>query len=45
MRWLRAAMGSPTGGRPMWFVREGERDRLWSPCELVLEDGTVAGCR
>ena len=25
--------------RPMWFVRAGEQPRLWSACDLVLEDG------
>lgn len=43
---LQAAQGAaehpdgPPSGPPLWFVRPGERHRLWSPCSVELEDGT-----
>jgi 4-alpha-glucanotransferase len=40
---LRAAMGAPEPGRPMWFVEHGSDHQLWGPCRLVLEDGTDLG--
>lgn len=40
---LRAAMGEPQHGRPMWFVEHGTTHRLWNANELVLEDGTSLG--
>jgi 4-alpha-glucanotransferase len=40
---LRQAMGVPRSGRPMWFVLVGHQHRLWSDCEVVLEDGTSRG--
>lgn len=40
---LRAAMGTPEPGPPMWFVPVGDTHSLWDPCRLVLEDGTDLG--
>ena len=37
---LRAAMGEPEPGRPLWVVRRGEGHQLHSRCVVVLEDGT-----
>lgn len=37
---LRAAMGTPQSGRPMWFVRAGDQHHLWNECDVELEDGT-----
>lgn len=31
----------PPGGPATWFVRRGERPGLWSPGQVVLEDGGV----
>ena len=36
---LRAAMGTPEDGPPVWFIPAGTSPSLWSPCRLVLEDG------
>ncbi|MBI5090407.1 MAG: 4-alpha-glucanotransferase, partial [Actinobacteria bacterium] len=36
---LRAAMGDPTPGRPMWFVLAGQRVPVPGEHELRLEDG------
>ncbi|MFZ6002371.1 MAG: 4-alpha-glucanotransferase [Actinomycetota bacterium] len=45
-----AAIGDAVGrtpgdppGRPVWVVRPGARERLQTPCHLVLEDGTAVG--
>ncbi|MEX0847917.1 MAG: 4-alpha-glucanotransferase, partial [Ilumatobacteraceae bacterium] len=40
---LRAAMGEPQQGRPMWFVEHGTAHHLWNTNELLLEDGTSVG--
>jgi 4-alpha-glucanotransferase len=40
---LRAAMGTPVAGRPMWFVEVGHPHRLWNACEVIQEDGTSRG--
>ncbi len=40
---LRAAMGEPTPGRPIWFVLHGTEHQLWGPNVLTLEDGTAGG--
>ena len=40
---LRDAMGDPQDAPPLWFVAAGESHTLWSPCRLVLEDGTDLG--
>ncbi len=46
---LRAAQGAelhpdgPPAAPPQWFVRRGERHRLWSGCVLELEDGSTVG--
>jgi 4-alpha-glucanotransferase len=40
---IRAAMGEPRPGRPLWFVTEGSHHRLWNACVLTLEDGTSWG--
>ncbi len=37
---IRAAMGEPQPGRPVWFVAQGSHHRLWNECDLTLEDGT-----
>ncbi|CAB4578316.1 MAG: 4-alpha-glucanotransferase [Actinobacteria bacterium] len=42
---IRAAMGTPVPGRPLWFVEQGTHHTLWNDCELVLEDGTSWGVR
>lgn len=45
---LHALMGAgdhpdgPPGPGP-WFVAAGSAPRLWNPCEVTLEDGTVCG--
>jgi len=36
---LRAAMGDPEPGPPVWFVPVGTAAPLWNPCRIVLEDG------
>ena len=36
---LRAAMGDPQPGPPVWFVPAGTTPPLWNPCRIVLEDG------
>jgi len=36
---LRAAMGDPEPGPPVWFVPMGTSAPLWNPCRIVLEDG------
>ncbi len=38
---LRAAMGTPVAGPPLWFVAAGHSHQLLGPCGLVLEDGRV----
>jgi 4-alpha-glucanotransferase len=40
---LRAAMGDPIEGPPLWFVAHGEEHRLLGPCRLELDDGTDVG--
>jgi 4-alpha-glucanotransferase len=40
---LRAAMGDPVDGPPLWFVEHGTWHRLWNPCRLELEHGDVWG--
>lgn len=40
---IRAAMGDPQPGPPLWFVAVGEPHALWNTCRLVLEDGTDVG--
>ena len=40
---LRAAIGEPVPGPPMWFVHQGDEQWFWSPCRIVLEDGTDLG--
>ena len=40
---IRAAMGDPRPGRPLWFVEQGTHHRLWNACVLTLEDGTSWG--
>jgi 4-alpha-glucanotransferase len=40
---LRAAMGHPVPGPPLWFVPAGETQHLWNPCSIRLEDGTEIG--
>lgn len=40
---IRAVMGDPHGGRPVWVVRSGTIEQLRSPCHLTLEDGTQLG--
>jgi 4-alpha-glucanotransferase len=40
---LRAAMGDPQSGDPLWFVHPGDEHELWNPCRLVLEDGDDRG--
>jgi len=42
---IRASMGEPQAGRPLWFVEQGMHHQLWNECELVLEDGTSWGRR
>ena len=42
---IRASMGEPLPGPPLWFVAAGTRHDLWNACELVLEDGTSWGVR
>lgn len=41
--YLRAQMGEPTPGRPIWFVPHGTEHRLWGPNRLTLEDGSEIG--
>ena len=36
---LRAAMGDPEEGPPVWFVPVGTGAALWNTCRIVLEDG------
>lgn len=40
---LRAAMGTPVSGAPLWFVPAGQAAELWNPCHIRLEDGTELG--
>jgi 4-alpha-glucanotransferase len=40
---IRASMGEPRPGRPLWFVEQGTHHRLWNACTLTLEDGTSWG--
>lgn len=40
---LHAAMGDPGPQPGLWFVPAGTSERLWSPCTIVLEDGTTLG--
>lgn len=40
---IRAAMGDPYPGPPLWFVAAGEAHQLLSTCCLILEDGTDRG--
>lgn len=35
------ASGAAPSTPPTWFVVRGERHRLWSPAQVVLEDGTT----
>ncbi len=37
---IRASMGEPRSGRPLWFVLHGSRHALWNRCDLLLEDGS-----
>ncbi len=40
---IRAVMGDPTSGRPLWVVRPGTTEPLSGRCHLTLEDGTELG--
>ena len=40
---LHAAMGDPGTQPGLWFVPEGCTDGMWSPCRIVLEDGSDLG--
>jgi len=40
---LRAAIGEPRPGPPMWFLVHGDTPALNSPCHLVLDDGRDLG--
>lgn len=40
---LRAAIGDPSAGRPVWVVRPGRPEPLLGRCHLRLEDGTDLG--
>lgn len=40
---LHAAMGDPGQQPGLWFVPSGCTDRMWSPCRIVLEDGSDLG--
>jgi 4-alpha-glucanotransferase len=40
---IRALMGDPSAGRPVWVVRPGADEPLHDRCRLVLEDGTDLG--
>ena len=42
---IRASMGAPRPGPPLWFVEHGTSHQLWNECELVVEDGTSWGLR
>jgi 4-alpha-glucanotransferase len=40
---IRAAVGDPAAGRPVWTVRPGADEALVGRCHLRLEDGTDVG--
>ncbi|MEN9506440.1 MAG: hypothetical protein RI958_2366 [Actinomycetota bacterium] len=40
---LRAQMGEPVPGRPIWFVQQGTEHDLWGPNHLTLESGEAVG--
>ena len=41
---LRASMGTPVAGNPLWFVPAGQSAAgLWNPCRIRLEDGPEIG--
>ena len=40
---IRASMGQPQAGPPIWFTSQGSSPRLWNTCRVVLEDGTSLG--
>lgn len=40
---LHAAMGEPGPQPGLWFVPAGTSAPMWSPCTIVLEDGTTLG--
>lgn len=40
---LRASMGDPVEGVPLWFVEQGSTHRLWNACLLEMEHGETWG--